>query len=152
MAPMFHGYCFEASRGTQPDFILNATKNFHVMELKNRLKVDPTSNLINRFPHRISSLEIKKEGVLLNNLNINPVRFSHLTSLDHQFVSFSSSSLLIVAPQLEQLKLTHMKNSLFDISTVDEDSKCFTKLKTLELINIDIDVKKILDKCCNTLK
>jgi hypothetical protein len=58
---------------------------------------------------------------------------------------------LLVAPQLEQLKLTSTRNS-FDISTVDEESRCFTKLKTLELFNIDIDVKKILDKCCNSLK
>ena len=152
MAPMFHGYCYEASRGTQPDFILNANKNFHLMELRDSPKVDPTSNLINRFPHRISSIQIDKEGFLLNILNKNAERFSHLTSLDLANVSFRSTSLLIVAPQLEQLKLDNLKTTLFDISTVDEDSECFSKLKTLELINIDIDVKKVLDKCCNTLK
>ena len=149
---MFQSWCFEGSRGTQPDFILNANKSFHLIELKESPKADPISNLMNRFPHRISSIQIDKEGVLLNILNSNPVRFSHLTSLDLENVLFRSSSLLIVAPQLEQLKLARMKNPFLDISTVDENSKCFTKLKTLKLINIDIDVKKILDKCCNSLK
>jgi hypothetical protein len=151
MASMFKNWCFEADKGIQPDFVLTARKSFHLMELKDSPKVDPTSNLINRFPHRISSIQIDKEGVLLNNLNNNPVRFSHLTSLDLAYVSFSASSLLMVAPQLEQLKLNSTRNS-FDISTVDEESRCFTKLKTLELVKIDIDVKKILDKCCNSLK
>ena len=149
---MFKNWCFEADKGIQPDFVLTAHKSFHLMELKDSPKVDPTSNLINKFPHRISSIQINMEGVLMNNLNSNPVRFSHLTSLDVAYVSFSASSLLLVAPQLEQLKLARMKNPLLDISTVDENSKCFTKLKTLKLINIDIDVKMILDKCCNSLK
>ena len=151
MASMFKNWCFEADKGIQPDYVLTAHKSFHLMEMRDSPQVDPTSNLMNRFPHRISSMQIDKEGVLINNLNSNPVRFSHLTSLDLQFVSFSSSSLLIVAPQLKELKLNSIGNS-FDISTVDVDSKCFTKLETLKLFNIDIDVKKILDKCCNTLK
>ena len=40
----------------------------------------------------------------------------------------------------------------FDISTVDEKSKCFTKLKTLKLRGIEIDVRNILSKCCNRLE
>ena len=53
MAPMFKDWCFEANKGTQPDFILNSEKNFHVSDLRNSPNVDPTSNLMSRYTNRI---------------------------------------------------------------------------------------------------
>jgi hypothetical protein len=58
---------------------------------------------------------------------------------------------LFLAPQLEHLSLALVDDE-FDISTVDEKSKCFTKLKTLKLLRSMIDVKKILIKCSNKLE
>jgi hypothetical protein len=61
----------------------------------------------------------------------------------------------VLAHNLDNLRLA--KNSMdydfdFDISSVDEESRCFTKLKTLSLQNIRIDLNKILSKCSKTLK
>ena len=83
---------------------------------------------------------------------MRPAEFPHLTSLSLSNVNFDNDSLLFLAPQLEHLSLAFMYNDEIDISTVDEKSKCFTKLKTLKLWYIDIDVNKILSKCCNTLE
>jgi hypothetical protein len=57
----------------------------------------------------------------------------------------------VLAPQLENLRLVNMKKEL-DISSVDKDSKAFSKLKNLKLENIQIDLTKILTNSCNTLE
>jgi hypothetical protein len=152
MAPMFKDWCFEANKGTQTDFILNREKNFHVSDLRNSSNVDSTSNLMSRYTHRISGIKIDLKGELLRYLKKYPSDFKQLTSLDLHNVDFKNNSLLILAPQLEYLRLSNMKNPEFDISSVDENSKCFTKLKTLKLLDGKINVIKILTQCSKTLE
>jgi hypothetical protein len=164
MAPIIKNWCFEADKGTQPDFVLKADKNFSVRDLKDRYVVDPVTNLMNGYSHRIIRIKMDVErGDLLFYLNNLTYKFSNLTSLDLESVFIRDNTLLVLAPKLENLRLAD--NSMdydfeydndkcikFDISSVDEDSKCFTKLKTLSLRNIKIDLSKILSKCCNTLE
>ena len=150
---MFQNWCFDASRGTPPDFVLETDKNFSVYVLKDDNAVDTAANLINRFAHRISKVKINSVGFIMNYWSyLKPAEYPHLTTLNLDKVHLDNDSLLMLAPQLQFLRMSKMKNLKFDISTVDEDSKCFTKLKTLKLKNIDVDVKKILKKCCNRLK
>lgn len=82
MAPMFKDWRFEANKGTQPDFILNSEKNFHVSDLRNSSNVDPTSNLMSRYTNRISGVKIDLKGELLRYLKKYPSDFKQLTSLD----------------------------------------------------------------------
>ena len=149
MAPMFHAWGFAAIRGIQPDFVVKADKNFCVSVLEDDYKVDPTNDLVNRYPHRILSIEIDVKGVLLNYLELYPAKFTNLTSLELSSVLFSNDSLLELAPQLENLRLANMKN-VFDLS---ESTIHQAKLKTLKLIDTDMfDAKEILIKCCKTLE
>lgn len=153
MASIFHGWCFQVDKGIQPDFVLKDDgKNFQVNDLRFNYYGDTTYHLLKTYTKRISSIKIEKEGVLLNHLSRNPSHFLILTSLDLQSVEFDKDSLLILAPQLETLRLAYLRNSEIDISSVDEDSQCFSRLKTLIVWNMEIDVKKILSKCCNKLK
>jgi hypothetical protein len=155
MAPMFKNWCFEADKGTQPDFVLKADKNLCVSVLEDRSAVDPVTNLMNGYSHRITSIKMDVErGNLLKYLDKEPSKFSNLTSLDLESVFIEDDALLVLAPNLENLRLADnsMGDIEYDISSVDEDSKCFTKLKTLSLRNIKIDLDKILSKCCNTLE
>ena len=153
---MFKNWCFEADKGTQPDFVLQADKNLCVSVLQHTQAVDPTTNLVNGYSHRITSIKMDVErGNLLYYLNNEPSKFSNLTSLDLESVFIGNYALLVLAPKLENLRLA--ENSLhydmeYDISSVDEDSQCFTKLKTLSLQKIKIDLNKILSKCSKTLK
>ena len=161
MAPIYKDWCFEAIKGTQPNFILKSDKKFVVSVLSDSSVVDPTTNLVDSYLDRILSIRIDLDGILMNSLNRKPSRFKHLTSLDLESVEFWNESLLMLAPQIENLRLAYIQSkepfidfeeySEFDISSVDENSMCFTKLKTLTLWNIQIDVKKILTKCCNIL-
>ena len=155
MAPMFKNWCFEADKGTQPDFVLQANMNFCVSVLEDRSSVDIVTNLMNGYSHRITSIKVDVDrGVLLYYLDNEPSKFSNLTSLDLESVFIGDDALLVLAPNLENLRLAQhcMDDMEYDISSVDEDSKCFTKLKTLSLRNIKIDLDKILSKCCNTLE
>merc|ERR1719154_1027323 len=110
MAPMFHNWCFDANWGTQPEYVLKDQKNFHIKELKKSSENDPTSYL-NRLAHRISSIQISKKGLLLQHLEDDPYKFSHLTSLDLEHVSFNNKQyfalkvLGFLSPQLENLRL-----------------------------------------------
>jgi hypothetical protein len=152
LAPIFHGWCFQVDKGIQPDFVLKDDgKNFQVKDLRFNF-ASPIYHLLKTCTKRISGIKIEKEGVLLNHLSRNPAHFLILTSLDLETVRFDKDSLLILAPQLENLRLDSLMNSEIDISSVDEDSQCFSRLKTLILWNMEIDVKKILSKCCNKLK
>ena len=153
LAPIFHSWCFQVDKGIQPDFVLKDDgKNFQVIDLRSNYAADPTNHLLKTCTKRISGIKIEKEGVLLNHLSRNPADFLILTSLDLGAVRFDKDSLLILAPQLENLRLNSLMYSDIDISSVDEDSQCFSRLKTLILWNMEIDVKKILSKCCNKLK
>ena len=153
---MFKNWCFEADKGTQPDFVLKADKNLCVSVLEKRSAVDPTTNLMNGYSHRITSIKMDIDiGNLLHYLDNEPSKFSNLTSLDLESVSIEINALLVLAPKLENLRLADNDMDYdmeYDISSVDEDSQCFTKLKTLSLQNINIDLNKILSKCCNTLE
>ena len=55
---MFKNWCFEADKGTQPDFVLQANKNLCVSVLEKRSAVDPTTNLMNGYSHRITSIKM----------------------------------------------------------------------------------------------
>ena len=159
---MFKNWCFEADKGTQPDFVLHSDKNLCVSVLQHTQAVDPTTNLVNGYSHRITSIKMDVErGNLLYYLNNEPSKFSNLTSLDLESVFIGDDALLVLAPKLVNLRLA--KNSMdydfeyeydmeYDISSVDEDSQCFTKIKTLSLQNHKIDLSKILSKCSKTLK
>ena len=155
MAPMFKNWCFEADKGKQPDFVLQADKNLCVSVLGDRSAVDPVTNLMNGYSHRITSIKMDADrGDLLYYLDNETSKFSNLTSLDLVSVFIGNDALLVLAPKLENLRLAEntMDDMEYDISSVDEDSKYFTKLKTLSLRNINIDLNKILSKCCNTLE
>ena len=154
MASMFHNWRFEANRGIQPEFILKDDKNFHLSALNRNKEICPTTNLMN-YKHRILSIIIDFEGLLLCNIRKDPSGFSNLTSLELESVIFDQNSLLILAPNLEYLRLSGITScEVFDFSSVDEESKCFTKLRTFiaERNYMEIDIKKILSKCCYTLK
>ena len=104
------------------------------------------------YAHRISSIRVDKTGVLSEYLNKNPLKFCGLTSLDLENVLLAKECLLELAPQLQYLRLSDLLHyNLFDL-TVDKDSKCFTKLKNLKLEYLNIDVKTILMRSCNTLE
>ena len=149
---MFNAWGFDTIRGQQPDFVLKTEKKLCVSYLRKNYDLNPTKDFVKRYPHRISSIKIDLKGVLLNHLNWYPANFINLISLDLEHVSFDNDSLLVLAPQLENLSLIDMQNG-FDVSSVDEESKSFTKLKSLKLINADIfGAKEILVKCCNTLE
>jgi hypothetical protein len=175
MAPMFQNWCFDARKGIQPDLVLKANNNFSVSVLEDSSAVDPATNLFNVYSHRITSIKMNvKRGDLLKYLDNEPFKFSNLTTLDldsvfigqddfgNNSVLFGINSLLVLAPKLENLRLAdngwahdfeYVEEWFeFDISSVDEDSKCFTKLKTLSLKNIKTDLSKILSKCSKTLK
>jgi hypothetical protein len=159
---MYQNWCFDATKGTPPDFVLKTNRNCCVYALDDELPndtnddEDTAANLINRFAHRISSIKVNSLSKLMNSLKcMKPAEFPHFTTLDLESVRLDDDSLLLLAPQLEHLSLVYMYNDKsheFDISTVDEKSKCFTKLQTLKLCYIKIDVRKILSKCCNSLK
>ena len=159
---MYENWCFDATKGTPPDFVLKTNRNWCVYALGdlftnnitvNDNAIDTAANLFNRFAHRISSIRVERLPRLMNSLQcMRPAEFPHLTSLELESVRLDNDSLLLLAPQLEHLSLACLNNQMFDISTVDEQSKCFTNLKTLKLFSIEIDVKKILSKCCHSLK
>ena len=152
MAPIFKDWCFEASRRISQDFIWDTNKKIRIHALKTKRPIDFTKPLLNGFSNRISSMRIDFKGVLLNNLERKPAGFSNLTSLDLESVKFSNDSLLMLAPQLEKLRLAYMKKQEFDLSSINSESMAFSKLRNLILIDIHIDLKKILTKCCHTLK
>ena len=160
---MYQTWCFQANKGDIPDFVLKKKKNFCVSAscykfLKDAAagydtSTDKAAILFNRFAHRISRIKVIGLPKLMNSLQyMRPDEFPHLTSLDLELVEFDNDSLLLLAPQLEHLGLDEMYNFEFDISSVDDESKCFTKLKTLKLLNTVIDVNKVLSKCSNTLE
>ena len=149
MAPMFNGWCLDVNWGTPPEFVNNNKKKCHVKELKYGSEAGRTSYL-DRFAHIISGIKINKNGKLKHNLELVPSMFSHLTSIDLENISFKNEVLLVLAPQLENLRLSKMLNSVFDISHATHDS--FTKLKTLKLVDINIDLAKLLSKCFKTLE
>ena len=156
-------WCFNASRGTLPNFVLNSDKKFCTKildydEHDDRSNLDKIGISINRFADRISSLKIDvvlgaiREKKLLDRLrSMKPVGFSNLTTLDVEFFKFDNISLLQLSPQLENLRL-HCIDTVFDLSTVRNNDKCFTKLKSLDIYSCKLDVSKILSKCCKTLK
>ena len=148
---MFKAWYFQASRSISSEITSDTTKNFRVHAIKTKPPIDHTSQLIKASAHRISSMTINFKGVLLNNLERKPAQFSILTSLDLDSVTFSTETLLLLAPQLLNLRLAHMKNH-FDISSVDNESKAFSKLKNIKFNNVVIDMKTILTKCCHTLE
>ena len=148
MAAIFKDWCFQASRTIPFDLMADTSKKFRVKAIKDE---DNTSDLIKRFVSRFSGLRINFRGVLLNNLERKPAAFLNVTSLDLENVTFSVEALLVLAPQLENLRLVNIKKEL-DISSVDKDSKAFSKLKNLKLENIQIDLTKILTNCCKTLE
>ena len=153
MTPMFQVWCFDSNLGYQPDFVLQTNKNFHICEMSKNEGKDPLSILINKSAKRITSVKAQCNTLFMFSLNRNPAKFPNVTSLDLQGVYFDNSSLLVLAPQLVNLRLSEIKAlEKFDISSVDEDSACFTKLRTLSLDNVEIDVEKILSKSCKTLK
>jgi hypothetical protein len=82
---------------------------------------------------------------------MKPVGFSNLTTLDVETFNFDNISLLQLAPQLENLRLNCI-DTVFDLSTVRNNDKCFTKLKSLDIYSCKLDVSKILSKCFKTLK
>ena len=151
MAAIFKDWCFQASRTIPFDLMADTSKKFRVKAIKDE---DNTSDLIKRFVSRFSGLRINFRGVLLNNLERKPAAFLNVTSLDLENVTFSVEALLVLAPQLENLRMVNTYNykQSFDISSVDKDSKAFSKLKNLNLENIQIDLTKILTNCCNTLE
>ena len=158
LAPMYENWCFDATKGTPPDFVLKTNRNCCVYALNFELPIDTNdaedtaANLINRYAHRISSIKVKRLPKLMNSMKcMKPTEYPHLTSLDLKQVEFDNDSLLLLAPQLEHLSLVYMDNE-FDISTVDEQSKCFTKLKTLKIVDTMIDGAKVLSKCSNKLE
>ena len=151
MSPMFKSWGFAVIRGPQPDFVLKDDKKFCVSVLKNHYD-DPMLILVDKYLHRFSSIKLDLPGVLLSRLKWCSANFTNLTSLDLASVHFDNASLLVLAPQLENLRLNNIEN-VFDVSTVNEESKCFTRLKTLELIYTNvIDAKKILSKSSKTLE
>ena len=162
MAPIFQTWCFQANKGDIPDFVLKKKKNFCVYASSFKFPkdsagydnaTDRAAIVFNRFAHRISNIKVDGLPKLMNFLQcIRPAEFPHLTSLDLIEVEFDNDSLLLLAPQLEHLCLAFMHNDEFDISSVDEKSTCFTKLKTLKLRSTNIDVKTILSKCSNKLE
>ena len=163
MDPRYKYWCFNASRGTPPNFVLNSDKKFCTKILDYDEHYD-RSNLtkigisINRFADRISSLKIDvglgaiREKKLLDRLrSMKPVGFSNLTTLDVETCNFDNISLLQLAPQLENLRLFCV-NTDFDLSTVRKNDNCFTKLKSLDIDLCELDVSKILTKSCKTLE
>ena len=159
---MYQTWCFQANKGDIPDFVLKKKKNFcvyaHRFKFLNDVDgynnaTDKAAIVFNRFAHRISSIRVKRLTKLMNSMKfMSPAEFPQLTSLDLEDVQFDNDSLLFLAPQLEHLCLGYMDNDEFDISSVDEKSKCFTKLKTLKLRSTNINVKTILSKCSNKLE
>jgi hypothetical protein len=153
MAPMFEDWGFADNRGTQPDFILEKEKNIRIRHLKRRSENGPSQNLT-KYANRITSLQTDLEGALLSYLKVCPAKFSKLTSLELENVEFDNDSLLMLAPQLQNLGLSNIKqeHEYFDLESVDEGCESFTKLKTLTLKDVEIDLVKILTKCSNTLE
>ena len=159
---MYPTWSFQANKGDIPDFVLKKKNNFSVYASCLKFPKDAASYdnatdkaaiVFNRFAHRISNIKVDGLPKLMNSLQcMRAAEYPHLTSLDLIEVEFDNDSLLLLAPQLEHLRLAFMDNDEFDISSVDEKSKCFTKLKTLKLRSTNIDVKTILSKCCNTLE
>ena len=115
---MFQNWGFEANFGFQPDFVLKTDKSFNVSAMERNSKSCPTGNLINNYVDRISSLQIDHEGILMEFLINNPAKFTQLTSLDLESVYFDDEALLKLAPQLEHLRLAHLK---YTFEEDDED-------------------------------
>ena len=145
--------------GTPPDFVLKSRKKICVYALKDddhsddddEYATNAAAITLNRFAHKISSIKVNSLYLMTNVKCMKPAEFPHLTSLDLEAVDFDNDSLLMLAPQLESLRLVKIWKR-FDISSIDEESKSFTKLKILKIEYVQIDVKKILTKCCNSLK
>ena len=144
---------------TPPDFVLESRKKICVYALKDDDHSDDDDEYatnaaaisLNRFAHKISSIKVNSVYLMTNVKCMKPAEFPHLTSLDLEAVDFDDDSLIMLAPQLESLRLVKIWKR-FDISSIDEESKSFTKLKILKIEYVQIDVKKILTKCCNSLK
>jgi hypothetical protein len=120
---MFYDWCFEVTRNNLPDFILKSDKKFHIWVGEN--EVDGNCLLINRFSHRISSIQMDSFKFMMNFLeDMKPYEFPHLTTLDFEFTSLENKSLLLLAPQLQNLRLVYMQNyDGFDLTSVDEASR-----------------------------
>ena len=162
MDPRYKYWCFNASRGTPPNFVLNSDKKFCIKVIAydeyTADNLDKIGISINSFADRISSLEIDvklsdfQEKKLLDRLrSMKPVGFSNLTTLDVETFNFDNISLLQLAPQLENLRFFCV-NTVFDLSTVRNNDNCFTKLKSLDIDWCELDVNKILTKSCKTLE
>ena len=149
MSKTFQYWCFNFTKGSLPDFVLE-NKPFFIKSSLDYSNED--SYLINRFAHRISRLEINTTHMLMLNLrNMKMTEFPCLHTLDLKSVSFDNQSLIMMSPQLEILKLSCIKTK-FDLDSIKEDDKSFTKLKVLKIVDCNIDGNKILSKCCKTLK
>ena len=111
MAPIFQNWCFEPTKGTQPDFVLKGDKNYCVL-IRDHFVVDPTTHLKNGYLKRITSIKINTtpRGNFYSYLNCYPHEFSNLTSLDLDNVGLTNESLLVLAPNLENLRLANTNN------------------------------------------
>ena len=162
MDQLFHVWSFDIYRANVPDFVLKSDKKYCV-----KIRIDPTAdltssdigNFINRHSQKMSSLDINAvnepqhySDILMSSLtNMKPAEFPYLTSLDLNDLQFDNNSLLLLAPQLEHLRLSHCTPG-FDLSSVSEEDECFSRLRTLYVFHCNIDLKKILAKSCKTLK
>lgn len=156
MDPMFDEICYTPTKGYPPDFILGTENDIRICIRPDDIPpIKSLSNMIMRFAHRISSLEIDEtysgSDSLMEYLpEMRPLEFKHLTSLhlDNQTLD---NSLMLLAPQLKTLSLECVR---FDPEpSVDLHDMSFTKLKKLVLVHSCIqDVSKILIKSCRTLE
>lgn len=152
---MFDEICYTPTKGYPPDFILETESDIRICIRDD--DIPPIKSLINmimRFAHRISSLEISKnysDCSLMKSLpDMRPLEFKHLTSL-HLENQTLDNSLMLLAPQLETLSLSNVN---FDPEpSVDLYDTSFTKLKKLVLVHSCIeDVSKIFIKSSRTLE
>ena len=159
---MFNTWCFDPHLGDDPDLHLHTDKKLCVKELRKRSNGALISTLTNKYAHRISSIRIDFEGAFFNSfirtLQYDPLRdFEHVTSLDLEAVPFHNDFLLMLAPNLEYLRLLNIKrgHDIYEdyqiIPFVDDESTCYTKIKTL-ILDDDNMMNVILRKCCNSLE
>ena len=157
--PMFSGdWCFDAVKGTPPDFVLDSNKNFKVFcSISSLEEAASIGNMINRFAYRVSSLFIEDHSSSQMTKtylkDMKPAEFPNLICLEIKHCDIDNNSLLFLAPQLESLTLDGpTDDTQFDLSTVNDADDSFTKIKKLNLQFCKIDVKKILSKCSKTIR
>ena len=160
MSSMFYGdWCFDLSKGTPPDIVMKSDRMFQITcNVEKETQINVYKKIINSLANRITSLSVTDfvdDELPLHNLlkDIEPAKFANVTSLFLEFCEIDNQCLLLLAPQLESLYLDQIctEFDLSNVTTTSEDES-FTRLKSLTLKVVYIDVLKIVEKCSTTLQ